>query len=163
MPFSWTRRNQNISKNHNLYLYQSKITLPGLLWDTLYLHSQLLWWPQKTKIPFTLVLWPSEPKGKSKGYGRQKNVGFVKGQWQISSGNFVAFLLRGNSTKVVLLNWLKSIINAFELELILQLCKEGMRLENIEHIKKVSLFRIDFNPLHCVVVSRFSTQVHTYM
>ena len=32
----WTCRIQNISKNHNLYLHQSKITLPGLLWDTLY-------------------------------------------------------------------------------------------------------------------------------
>ena len=35
--FSWTRRIQNMSKNHNLYLHQSKITLPGSLWDTLYI------------------------------------------------------------------------------------------------------------------------------
>ena len=35
--FSTECRIQNNSKNHNLYLYQSKITLPGLLWDTLYI------------------------------------------------------------------------------------------------------------------------------
>ena len=36
VSFSWTRGIQNISKNLTLYLHQSKITLPGLLWDTLY-------------------------------------------------------------------------------------------------------------------------------
>ena len=36
MPFSWNRKIQNISKNPTLYLDQNKITLPGLLWDTLY-------------------------------------------------------------------------------------------------------------------------------
>ena len=35
VPFSWICRTQNISKNKNLYPHQSKINLPGLLWDTL--------------------------------------------------------------------------------------------------------------------------------
>ena len=35
-PISWTRRIQNVSKNQNLYPHQSRITLPTLLWDTLY-------------------------------------------------------------------------------------------------------------------------------
>ena len=36
VPFSGTRRVQNISKNQNLYPHQSRITLFTLLWDTLY-------------------------------------------------------------------------------------------------------------------------------
>ena len=36
MPFSWTCRTKNISKNENLHPHQSRITLPSLLWDTLY-------------------------------------------------------------------------------------------------------------------------------
>ena len=35
LPFSWTRRIQNISKNQNLYPHQSRITLYSLQWDTL--------------------------------------------------------------------------------------------------------------------------------
>ena len=37
VPFSRTCRIQDISQNHNLCLHQRKITLPGLLLDTLYL------------------------------------------------------------------------------------------------------------------------------
>ena len=40
-PFSWTCRIQNINKNYNIYLHQSHITLPGLLWDTLYLRQSI--------------------------------------------------------------------------------------------------------------------------
>ena len=36
---SWTCRIQNISKNQNLYLRQSQITLFTLPWDTLYIFS----------------------------------------------------------------------------------------------------------------------------
>ena len=43
VPFSWTHRTQNISKNQNLYPQKSQITLFTLPWDTLYfyLYDQL--------------------------------------------------------------------------------------------------------------------------
>ena len=44
LPFSQTPRIQNISKNHNLYPHQREITLPGLLWDTLYLIIKTFNW-----------------------------------------------------------------------------------------------------------------------
>ena len=40
VPFSRTCRIQDISQNHNLCLHQRKITLPGLLWDTLYIEKK---------------------------------------------------------------------------------------------------------------------------
>ena len=42
VPISWTRRTQNISKNENVCLYQSRITLFTLIWDTLYLRWVIL-------------------------------------------------------------------------------------------------------------------------
>ena len=42
MPLSWKCRIRNTCKNHNLYLHQSKITLPPLLWDTLYVSPKSL-------------------------------------------------------------------------------------------------------------------------
>ena len=41
VPFSRTCRVQDISQNHNVYLHQRKITLPGLLWDTLYIEKKM--------------------------------------------------------------------------------------------------------------------------
>ena len=39
---SRTRRTQNISKNQYRYPHQSRITLPSLLWDTLYWYVHIL-------------------------------------------------------------------------------------------------------------------------
>ena len=47
VPFSLTSRIRNTSKIHNLYLHQSKITLPGLLWNTLYYD---FWAPRSCQV-----------------------------------------------------------------------------------------------------------------
>ena len=40
VPFSWTHRTQNISKNQKLYPQQGQITYHSLRWDTLYMYPQ---------------------------------------------------------------------------------------------------------------------------
>ena len=58
---------QNIIKNQNLYPHQSKITMPSLLWDTLYcevlIRGVYYGYALSMHICLKLVNWNCEPLG----------------------------------------------------------------------------------------------------
>ena len=44
LPFSWTHKTKNICKNQNLHPHLSRVTLAGLLWDTLHIIFSKYWY-----------------------------------------------------------------------------------------------------------------------